>query len=1516
MKRFISILTICAICVMQCAASMGGVAAASSEYAMTVNEGSTIKAITDSMYGINEDWVVGGKDDYVVDADGRDYLPNMAFKSTFADTRLPLIRIGEAASQRVFWKDTIGDYDSRPEYTLWSQTGKIEFGLVEMIKFYQGIDPAVEFSISLNMNDTTANAADLAEFLTGDSTTEWGSKRIAYGIAKPVRVKMYQLGNENDYIGNEGIVDKMDAAAYVEKSKEIITAIKAKDADAVFGAIGGTALYEAFLNRSEYDDTWIKAIVGGLQDDISCLTFNWYFVQGSTYKVDLLKDKINTTIREVTGSNDIKLCMTEFAESIYEISTGQTVPHNLAGVLTTADFYVRNARDVSMDTAIFHAMNSSDWITAWHNNGQWGLTGIGMLQNMMKKYAIGNVVDSTLTGYSAGVAADVVGMAVKPDENTTNLIFVNAGDSQAEVTFDLGSDYLLAEESVLKSTKDTPAKTDITINGQTGINTYSNIYAKGEDIRSYTLPAYSVCALQFTRQTSGAETIFSEDFDHASVDDYALIQNGTEEGIGVSIANGALVLDGIGDNGSTFENNYTYMPLSNQVGQAFTIKMDVAVTAVDGGSFGLVYGASGKENLDTSGTGNVVLFTEDGVKESQYTNGTETECQQLVTTNAPALRENETYALQLAVTGTSVTVLADNKVIYTRNISTPIDIANVGLLFSDICVSVDAISVAFPEKTEAVNREFEYEQNFNTVKNGTLPEGFLRTSGAAKAYAENGALYIENNEWYTNEGVLIPCVDNVLNENLVIEADIKMESVNQDAINGKAIPIGGIFFAADGKQQARVGLHGHNTGLRIEDKNGQKVLKDISYNSTDTRFNEGGTVSVKIVCSRDTTPTVYVNGVPFSYDKTAIDINDTGYVGFYATASKIKVDNLRISGKQQFIYPAEETVKKAIDFEYEENFDGIANGELPVGWKLIDESTMNGGSLDDSSVAKVENGALTFESRASLIDPGYGSYLLFDFDDVMREGLTMECDIKKTKESPADNNNTCAGLMYGVVEDGKGGIANASYFAPKTTDGSGDGNMHVRDWETGKPIYNREGRWLRNSDIPGVGQGSDGRKLWANNKTMTIRLRLVFRNDTNMPTAYIDGRRVSFDHTAYSTDPNRIKSGKIGLYAFNSYVSIDNIKVTGKQLRTIPKQELVKKTVDFKYEENFNGIANGDLPAGWKLIDEANLTGDSNFTKENSADIKVKDGALKLRTRVDPDTYPHGAYLLFDYDGVKREGLTMECDITKVNDPAKNVNNSFVGLMYGVVENEAAGKLSNASYYAPKTNGGSAYDGYIHIRDWKNPGVICGGGNDSNFSGWICEGYPPKDTGNVQKKLWTGNATNTIHLRLVFNDDTNPPAVYVGEDRVSFKDVKSNTDANRIVSGKIGLCVYNADVSIDNIKVTGKQEIEAVREVIRDSVKVLTSNYDTAAKQISVKVQVTKTDAAAKNVWIALYKKQNHSLVNVGAAASVGESLSMFETDLTLNGVENYSSSEYEVSIFVWDADTMSPAVSRLDITV
>jgi len=147
---------------------------------------------------------------------------------TLQEEGLTLLRYGGSMvnAPEYRWKTMIGDRDKRPQYKGWwyphSTNG---FGIEEFVQFCR----AAKFEpvVTINIEETPGDAADLVEYLNGPATSEWGKQRAANGHSEPYHVKYIEIGNEettNDH--------------YIERFKLLHAAMKPKDpgVDFIIGA--------------------------------------------------------------------------------------------------------------------------------------------------------------------------------------------------------------------------------------------------------------------------------------------------------------------------------------------------------------------------------------------------------------------------------------------------------------------------------------------------------------------------------------------------------------------------------------------------------------------------------------------------------------------------------------------------------------------------------------------------------------------------------------------------------------------------------------------------------------------------------------------------------------------------------------------------------------------------------------------------------------------------------------------------------------------------------------------------------------------------------------------------------------------------------------------------------------------------------------------------------------------------------------------------------------------------------
>jgi alpha-L-arabinofuranosidase len=118
------------------------------------------------------------------------------------------------------WKSMIGDPDKRPPYAgNWYPYATNGFGIFDFLNFCEAAH--IESAFAINIEESEQDAADLADYLTAPTTTEWGAKRAADGHPAPYRIHYLEIGNE-EAIGT----DTPEAYAhYAERFRRLARAI-------------------------------------------------------------------------------------------------------------------------------------------------------------------------------------------------------------------------------------------------------------------------------------------------------------------------------------------------------------------------------------------------------------------------------------------------------------------------------------------------------------------------------------------------------------------------------------------------------------------------------------------------------------------------------------------------------------------------------------------------------------------------------------------------------------------------------------------------------------------------------------------------------------------------------------------------------------------------------------------------------------------------------------------------------------------------------------------------------------------------------------------------------------------------------------------------------------------------------------------------------------------------------------------------------------------------------------------
>lgn len=337
------------------------------------------------------------------------------------------------------WKSSVGPLASRKPVKVWpwDPLEVVHFGPAELLAAVVEGHPEARFIWTVNVkNDGAQDAADLAEFLTGDGAhprgaTNWARYRIEAGAVNPIAVAAYELGNEVEWAA---ISNRMSVATYIERSKKIIAAIRRVDPKAVFSPHAATAPWGYSRYPGEDWKDWHRTILRELGNDISYLAFHPYYYGYPTSLIERYFEEIRKDVLDITGSDRIKLYISEHglwpAQKPNEPwrKTWYTT-HALMGCLATAQFINRlYARD-DVALATYHCFNAGPWGLVYRGKETKSLYTTG-IYDLLKIYnqAVGeNVLASKVSGEGSDPSKDDVSFSALATDTKDglSLILVN-----------------------------------------------------------------------------------------------------------------------------------------------------------------------------------------------------------------------------------------------------------------------------------------------------------------------------------------------------------------------------------------------------------------------------------------------------------------------------------------------------------------------------------------------------------------------------------------------------------------------------------------------------------------------------------------------------------------------------------------------------------------------------------------------------------------------------------------------------------------------------------------------------------------------------------------------------------------------------------------------------------------------------------------------------------------------------------------------------------------------------------
>ena len=503
--------------------ALGQLAAAQnlSPIALTVNEQQIVKPYDPGILGFNFDWT--GQQSVVDKGELRsDHLELMR------GFPINLSRISGTSSQYLSWKKAIGPPDGRTPQKLekWCGPYVVGYGPVEWIKHVRAIDPRAKFIWCVNLMEDPQEAADLAEFLTGDPRNHkgggenWAARRVALGVEQPISVYAWELGNESD--GSDAYHNYPSIQSYIERCRKVMAAIRRADPGARFAAQASTMNHQKDYKAKYGGDwkIWHQTVLKELGSEIDFLVYHPYF--GNRHFTGTQPDNSFFTIRQkimesdilaITGSNRIRFLITEYG-FWPEKAPGQTrweqswyATHALIGCLSSADWINRMLTSQSVAAANMHSFSSGPWGIYYNSQrDETGktrptapyLTGQADLFRLINKcFAQGQeVVTAKASGdqtnlekpgasFSAGVVTAPAGLRV---------LLVNQEASSRKLEFTARSRYTLSSWQCLTGNS-LEARND---SNRREIQTAANPGKPGE-FRSFEIPARSVVALWLTR---------------------------------------------------------------------------------------------------------------------------------------------------------------------------------------------------------------------------------------------------------------------------------------------------------------------------------------------------------------------------------------------------------------------------------------------------------------------------------------------------------------------------------------------------------------------------------------------------------------------------------------------------------------------------------------------------------------------------------------------------------------------------------------------------------------------------------------------------------------------------------------------------------------------------------------------------------------------------------------------------------------------------------------------------------
>lgn len=377
------------------------------------------------------------------------------FQNAMRGVPLPFNRI---SFRKDNWKYAIGPLDQRIKHkqNTWSAETIQIAGPLELIRSIFSVDPNAKFDVMVSIGDEECirQAREIAEFLVGDASTEWGKKRIQWGCPAPIRPAIWELGNETDWSAG-----KLTLRQYIDGCRAVIQAIRAIVPDAKFAAHAATAPWHE--TQATHWKQWHRGILKELAGEISFLTFHPYY---HGHPVSVIEQYLNVIRDDIASSSNpgIRIFISEHGlwpagePGRWENSWYKT--HALSGCLAVSEWFNRMIARPEISAMTMHSCSSGPWGMVFPDP-YCGKVYPTALTELFKFYRLipfgGNVVGHELrgTGTLFDARLSLSAIAVEFEGNYYILLTNRLPETKREIQLDLAGKqikqiYLLTADSV------------------------------------------------------------------------------------------------------------------------------------------------------------------------------------------------------------------------------------------------------------------------------------------------------------------------------------------------------------------------------------------------------------------------------------------------------------------------------------------------------------------------------------------------------------------------------------------------------------------------------------------------------------------------------------------------------------------------------------------------------------------------------------------------------------------------------------------------------------------------------------------------------------------------------------------------------------------------------------------------------------------------------------------------------------------------------------------------------------